>query len=191
MSRLVLYTLMSLDGGVDNPRAYFPDNGTRSGPPVFDRQLIDLEAEMIERQEAVLLGRRMYDEWSRYWPTSDEQPFADFINSVPKHVLTSSRLTGSWAGAEPITAPLAHAVATLKSRYSGDVGVHGSITLARSLLQAGLVDEICLAVGRVIDPLGGRLFTGIKELRTLQLLQATPTPSGSLWLRYQTDQGTE
>jgi dihydrofolate reductase len=39
---------------------------------------------LIGSQDAVLLGRNMFDEWSRYWPTADEQPFADFINSVKK-----------------------------------------------------------------------------------------------------------
>jgi dihydrofolate reductase len=49
------------------------------GAPVFDSVLIEMEGRMIRDQDAVLLGRNMYDEWSGYWPTSDEQPFADFI----------------------------------------------------------------------------------------------------------------
>lgn len=185
MSRIVLYTLMSLDGAVDDPHRYFPETGTKTGAPVFDQQLADLEADMINRQHAVLLGRSTYDQWSRYWPTSQEQPFANFINSVAKYVLTSTPLTGNWTRAKPITGPLARAVADLKTLVDGDIGVHGSITLAHSLLQARLVDELCLAVGRVIDPLGRRLFTGMAQLQELQLLQAAPTPSGSLWLRYQ------
>ena len=93
MPQLVAYTLISLDGATEDPRRYFPETGDRQGAPVFDEDLIRHEAEMIERQGAVLLGRRSYDEWSAYWPTSDEQPFADFINSVPKYVVTSSPLT--------------------------------------------------------------------------------------------------
>ena len=59
----------------------------------------------------MLLGRRMYDEWSRYWPTSDEQPFADFINSVKKYVVTSTPLTNAWGDAEPVAGPVADFVA--------------------------------------------------------------------------------
>jgi dihydrofolate reductase len=185
MSRIVLYTLMSLDGAVDDPHRYFPETGAGPGAPVFDEQLADLEADMINRQDAVLLGRGTYDQWSRYWPCSDEQPFANFINSVPKYVLTSTPLAADWAPAEPIAGPLPRAVADLKALVDGDIGVHGSITVAHSLLQARLVDELCLAVGRVIDPVGRRLFTGMEQLQELQLLQAAPTPSGSVWLRYQ------
>jgi dihydrofolate reductase len=72
----------------------------------------------------------------------------------------------------------------VKARAAGDVGVHASITLAKSLLAEGLVDELCLAVGRVLDPVGPRLFAELPARRELELVEATPTSSGSLWLRY-------
>ncbi len=184
MSRIVLYTLMSLDGAVDDPHRYFPETGTNGGAPVFDAQLADFEADMIARQDAVLLGRGMYDQWSHYWPTSHEQPFADFINAVHKYVLTSTPLVGDWPHAEAVSGPLEQAVAEVKAATSGDIGVHGSITLARSLLRQDLVDELCLAVGRVIDPLGRRLFDRLDQRREMQLQHAAGTTSGSLWLRY-------
>ena len=184
MSKVVLYTLVSLDGATEDPHRYFPETPDRPGAPVFDEELTRHEGEMIERQGAVLLGRRTYDEWSRYWPTSDEQPFADFINAVPKHVVTSTPLDGEWSNAQAVSGPLGEIVADVKARTDRDVGVHASITLAQSLLDAGLVDELCLAVGRVIDPVGPRLFAGLTDRRELELLEAAPTSSGSVWLRY-------
>ena len=184
MSRIVLYTLMSLDGAVDSPPRYFPESGGTSGPPGLAQALADLEEAMIRRQDAVLLGRNMYQGWSRYWPTSDEQPFADFINAAHKYVLTSTPLELTWTPAETVSGPLETVVADLKTRVDGDIGVHGSITLAKSLLRAGLIDELCLAVGRVLDPVGTRLFDDVPDLVEMTLLEATPTPSGSVWLRY-------
>jgi dihydrofolate reductase len=184
MPNVVLYTLVSLDGATEDPHRYFPETGDKHGAPVFDEELARLEGEMLARQGAVLLGRRTYDQWSRYWPTSDEQPFADFINTVPKYVVTSTPLTGDWINTQSVSGPLADVVADVKARADGDVGVHASITLAQSLLAAGLVDELCLAVGRVLDPVGPRLFAGLPELRELELVDAAPTTSGSVWLRY-------
>jgi dihydrofolate reductase len=184
MPNIVLYTLVSLDGATEDPHRYFPETGDGNGAPVFDDELARLEKEMIDRQGAVLLGRRTYDEWSRYWPTSDEQPFADFINAVPKYVVTSTPLAGEWTNAQPTSGPLPDLVAQLKASADRDIGVHASITLARSLLAADLVDELCLAVGRVLDPVGPRLFAGLPDLRELELVEAAPTTSGSLWLRY-------
>ena len=184
MPDIVLYTLVSLDGATEDPHRYFPETGDGNGAPVFDDELARLEAAMIARQGAVLPGRRTYDEWSRYWPTSDEQPFADFINSVPKYVVTSTPLAGEWSNAQQVSGPLADVVADVKARADGDVGVHASITLAKSLLAEELVDELCLAVGRVLDPVGPRLFAELSARRELELVEAAPTSSESLWLRY-------
>jgi dihydrofolate reductase len=181
---IVVYTLVSLDGATEDPHRYFPETGDKVGAPVFDEELVRLENELLARQGAVLLGRRTYDEWSRYWPTSDEQPFADFINAVPKYVLTSTPLTGGWNNAHAVSGPLAEVVANVKAHSDADVGVHASITLAKSLLAEGLVDELCLAVGRVLDPVGPRLFAGLPARRELELVEAASTSSGSVWLRY-------
>jgi dihydrofolate reductase len=181
---LVLYTLVSLDGATEDPHRYFPETGDKHGAPVFEAELVRLESEMIARQGAVLLGRRTYDEWSGYWPTSDEQPFADFINAVPKYVVTSTPLAGGWTNAEPVSGPLPKVVADVKEQSTVDVGVHASITLAKSLLAEGLVDELCLAVGRVLDPVGPRLFDELPDRLELELVEAAPTSSGSVWLRY-------
>jgi dihydrofolate reductase len=182
---VVLYTLTSLDGAVDDPRRYFPDTDANvPGAPVFDPVSIQMEAELIRDQDTVLLGRRMYDEWSGYWPTSDEQPFADFINAVKKYVVTSTPLTRQWGDAEAVTAPIAEFVGELKARPGGDIGVHGSIELAQSLLAAGLVDLVHRGVGPVLDPTGRRLFERIGDWTRLELLKATPTPSGAVWLSY-------
>jgi dihydrofolate reductase len=184
VANVVLYTLMSLDGATEDPHRYFPETGDNHGAPVFDEELVRLEGEMIARQGAVLLGRRTYDEWSGYWPTSDEQPFADFINGVRKYVVTSTPLTGAWPNSEAMRGPIEDTVRDLKGRPGGDIGIHGSITLARSLLAAGLVDELHLAVGPVLDPEGRRLFDGLADLRRLELVRAIPTPGGTVWLTY-------
>jgi dihydrofolate reductase len=184
MSNLVLYTLVSLDGATENPHRYFPETPNRPGAPVFDDDLAHHEAEMLARQSAVILGRRTYDQWSRYWPTSDEQPFADFINTVPKYVVTSTPLDGEWANAQPVSGRLSEIVAEVKAQAGGDVGVHASITLGKALLTEGLVDELCLAVGRVLDPVGPRLFDALPDRVEMSLIEAAPTSSGSLWLRY-------
>ena len=181
---IVLYTLVSLDGATEDPHRYFPETGDKHGAPVFDEELARLEGEMLARQGAVLLGRRTYDQWSRYWPTSDEQPFADFINGVPKTIVTSTPLDGDWSNAQAVSGPLTEVVAGLKASADADIGVHASITLAQSLLAEDLVDELCLAVGRVLDPVGPRLFAALPARRELQLVEAAPTSSGSVWLRY-------
>jgi dihydrofolate reductase len=184
VTKLVLYTLVSLDGATEDPHRYFPETPDYVGPPIVDEDLDRHERALLDRQRAVLLGRTTYDQWSRYWPTSDAQPFADFINGVRKYVVTSRPLDGDWPNSEAVSGPLPEVVARVKAETDGDVGVHASITLAKSLLAAGLVDELCLGVGRVIDPVGPRLFDTVPDRVEMQLLEGAPTASGSLFLRY-------
>lgn len=184
MRRVVLYTLMSLDGAVDDPDRYFTPGERTNQPPEFDPMMDDNERKIIERQDAVLLGRRMYDEWSRYWPAVEHQPFADFINSVRKYVVTSTPLAYEWHNSESVTGPVEDVVRRLKDQPGGDVGIHGSIRLAQSLLRAGLVDELQLVVGPAFGFPGRRLFESADDVRRLELLGATPTPSGSVLLAY-------
>ena len=61
---------------------------------------------LIAKQDAVILGRRSYDEWAAYWPGSDIEPFASFINGVAKYVATSTPLDGSWTNSTAIDGDL-------------------------------------------------------------------------------------
>jgi dihydrofolate reductase len=180
--KVVLYTLMSLDGDVDDPARYFTSSpGQSSGwDPVMEAN----EREVIGAQDAVLLGRHMYDQWSRYWPNVTDQAFAGFINQVKKYVVTSTPLAGEWPNSEAVAGPVRDVVRDLKDRPGAAIGIHGSIQLAQSLLAAGLVDELRLVVGPAFGFPGRRLFTGTEDTRRLELLSATPTPSGSLLLAY-------
>lgn len=39
----------------------------------------------METSTTWLMGRRLYDEWSSYWPgQGPEVPFSDFINTILK-----------------------------------------------------------------------------------------------------------
>ena len=184
MTKLVLYTLVSLDGATEDPHRYFPETPDYVGPPIVDEDIARHEEAMLARTRAVLLGRTTYDQWSRFWPTS-EYEFADFINNIKKYVVTSSPLTGDWPNAEAVSGPLADIVRDVKAATpDGDVCVHASITLAKALLAEGLVDELCLSVGRVIDPVGPRLFDHVPDRVEMTLVEAAPTSSGSVWLRY-------
>jgi dihydrofolate reductase len=184
MRKVVLYTLMSLDGAVDDPDRFFAQDPERAEVPEFDPVMEENEAAVIATQDVVLLGRGMYEQWSRFWPTAQYEPFASFINGVRKYVVTATPLSTPWRNAEAVHAPVEDVVGRLKAESGGDIGVHGSIQLAQSMLAAGLVDELQLVVGPMIGFSGRRLFPDADGLRRLDLVRATPTPSGALLLTY-------
>jgi len=65
MRKVVAYELASLDGVAEDPDGFIPD---------WDEAMDANLAEVIGPQDAVILGRRSYDEWSGYWPDRELQP---------------------------------------------------------------------------------------------------------------------
>jgi dihydrofolate reductase len=174
MRKVVLYHLCSLDLVAFEDDDWFTDGG----PEVFANL-----GGIIESQDDILLGHRTYDYWSGYWPGSDVEPFATFINTTRKHVVTSGPLSREWANTTPVTGPAEDYVRELKQGDGGDIGIHGSITLAQSLVRAGLVDELRLAVAPAVAGQGRRV-TDRDAAQRLELLDVSRSSQGTLFLAY-------
>jgi dihydrofolate reductase len=174
MRQVVLYELLSLDGVAEAPDEFISE---------WDDALDANLAAVIATQDAVVLGRRSHDEWAAYWPGSDVEPFATFINGVPKHVATSTPLTRDWAGARAIDGGLVEFVRELKEQPGGDIGVHASLSVARSLLAAGAVDELRLVVAPKVVGRGGRLLDRLPPIR-FESIEGVVSPTGHLLLHY-------
>jgi dihydrofolate reductase len=168
--KVVAYELLSLDGVAEQPDEFVTD---------FDDVMRENLGRVIATQDTVLLGRRTYDDWARFWPASDIEPFASFINGVQKFVVTSSPPEQSWANSSVVGGDLPRFVTELKQRSSGDIGVHGSIALAQSLLREGLVDELRLVIAPALQIHGRRLFDrGVPK--RLSLTRSLTSPTGSM-----------
>jgi dihydrofolate reductase len=173
MRKVVVYELSSLDGVAEHPDEFF------GWDDLLDAHL----TEVIETQDAVILGRRSYEEWATYWPTSDLEPFATFINGVTKYVATSSPLDRDWANAARVEGDLAGFVGNLKEQPGADIGVHASISVAQALLAAGVVDELKLVVAPVVVGHGRRLLDGLTKTQ-LEVIRSTTSPTGHLAVDY-------
>jgi dihydrofolate reductase len=173
LRKVVVFELLSLDGVAEAPDTFFG----------WDDALDDELAAMIVTQDAVILGRRNYDEWAKFWPGSDIEPFATFINGVTKYVATSTPLDREWANAEAIDGDLLDFVRDLQQQPGGDIGVHGSISVAQALLAVGLVDELKLVIGPMIAGRGRRLLDGMPPMQ-LEPIRSATSPTGYLLADY-------
>jgi dihydrofolate reductase len=140
-------------------------------------------AAVIPTQDAVILGRRNYDEWAQFWPNSEIEPFATFINGVRKYVATSTPLDHDSANTTVIDGGLVEFVRDLKQQPGRDVGVHGSISVAQALLAAGVVDELKLTIAPTIAGRGRRLLDGMPSIK-LESIQSEISPTGYLIVDY-------
>ena len=173
MRTVVVFELVSLDGVAEAPDTFF------GWDDALDAQLADV----IATQDSVILGRRTYAEWAAFWPGSEIEPFATFINGITKHVATSTALDRAWAKATAIEGDAVAFVRDLRLGDGGDVGVHGSISVVQALLSAGVVDELKLMIGPMVAGRGRRLLEGVPPMQ-LQTIRSEVSPTGYLRVDY-------
>jgi dihydrofolate reductase len=172
--KVVVYELVSLDGVAEAPDSFFTD---------WDETMDANLAGVIAAQDVVVLGRRSYGEWARFWPTSDIQPFAAFINAVRKHIATSTPLDHDWPNATAIDGDPIEFVRALKQTPGGDIGVHASISVAQALLGGDVVDELRLVIAPAIAGRGRRLLDGLPPIQ-LESIRAERSPTGYVLADY-------
>ncbi|TFW32924.1 dihydrofolate reductase family protein [Massilia horti] len=176
MRKLVSYLIISLDGVVEAPDKY----ARQELYPDFP----DLISQSIFEQDAVLLGRKTYEEWSKFWPTSQIEPFSAFINKTPKFVVSSTLREVTWDRSTLINQDVLGEIAKLKTQSGKAIGVHGSVSLAQSLLLAGLLDELQLVVCPAIAGSGRRLLEHGGAPVQLDLQSTRTTKNGLQFLVY-------
>ena len=180
MRKVTSGLFISLDGVTEAPNEWQFD--------VFDDDMMAAMTDHINAVDTILLGRITYQEWASYWPTSSDEPYASHINTTPKYVVSTTLDTVEWGTYQTINlikGNLADAIGRLKQQPGKNIGVAGSPTLARSLLQAGLLDELTLMIHPVVVGKGKRLFEGQSALKRMQLVASTITKSGVSILTYQ------
>ncbi len=138
-------------------------------------------------EHTALMGATTYRLMSGFAAEMPDDPGFAALTAAPK-VVFSSTLKGplSWANTELVGGNAVEAVQEMKQR--GSLRTLGSVSLCRSLLQAGVVDRFRVVVFPVITGATGkdRIFDGypdialdLVESRTfdgrLQLLEYVPT----------------
>ncbi|MFD3530323.1 dihydrofolate reductase family protein [Streptomyces sp. NPDC058664] len=166
MATLSLTQFLTLDGvhqapgGPDEDRSGGFEHGGWS-VPFGDDDFGQFMNEVFTRPTAFLLGRRTYEIFASYWPQHDDpaDPIASKLNALPKYVATSTLDSADWAGTTLLRGDVAKEVADLKESLDGEIQMHGSGGLARTLLDHDLIDTLHLLVFPVVLGTGRRLFS--------------------------------
>jgi len=182
MPSLMVDFIISLDGygGADD----WPGYWGMEGPEYLAWIKKDEEAEYT-----TLMGATTYRLMSGYAAEMPDDPGLAALTALPKVVFSSTLEEPlSWANTELVDTDPVETVRDLKRRDSRPLRTVGSLSLCRSLLEAGEVDRFRVVVFPVITGATGRdrIFDGypditldLVETRTfdgrLQLLEYVPT----------------
>lgn len=180
MRKVAAWLFISLDGVVESPDKWQFD--------LFDADMGASVDALSAEEDTILFGRVTYQAFASFWPTAPDEPFASHINNTPKYVVSTTLDDvewGQWDKPTLIKRNVAKEINKLKQQPGKTIGVSGSPTLVRSLLQDDLLDELTLMIHPVIVGSGKRLFTDGGDLKKLQLVDSKVTSTGVVILTYQ------
>jgi dihydrofolate reductase len=149
--------------------------------PAFKARVMGL----IDSVDTLVLGAKTYGQVKDYWPYADEQgEYGEKLNGLTKFVASSSLDDAPWGDfpAATVTRDPVATVRELKEQSGKHIWLWGSLTLMRSLMAAGVVDEVRMLVCPVSRGKGTRVF---EDREDLTLVEATAFDNGVALLRYE------
>jgi dihydrofolate reductase len=165
---------VALDGVVEAPQTWHFE--------YFNDEMGAAVGAMMGGNDAMLLGRNTYDEFASFWPDADPaDPTTAQMNGTPKYVVSSTLRKADWENSTVVSGDVKAEL--LKLKQDRQLGVTGSATLVRWLLQERLIDELHLLVHPVVVGAGKRLFEPGEKI-PLRLIGSTTFSTGVLHLVY-------
>jgi dihydrofolate reductase len=179
MRKIVAGLFLSLDGVYEAP--------DRWSFPYFDAEMSAAMQAQMDASDAMLLGRMTYQDCAGYWPnrSGDDEPMAAYMNDTAKFVVSSTLDRLEWQNSTLIDGgKVVEQLTALKRRPGKEIAIHGSGPLVRSLLAAGLLDELRLLVHPIVVGRGKRLFPDGVAQQGLELVESETFGTGVVYLTY-------
>jgi dihydrofolate reductase len=177
MRPIVNSTFVSLDGVINHMEKWHFD--------YIDDELDAIARDQLFAADAMLMGRQTYEAYAAVWPARSDE-YADRINDMPKHVVSTTLATPEWNNTTVLGADWLGEVEHLKTQPGKAILMHGYGPLAKTLLRRGLLDELHLWVHPALAGVGQGndllLDPGLNV--TLEFAGARPMKSGVVVLSY-------
>jgi dihydrofolate reductase len=188
MRKIVVFTNLTLDGVMQAPGRADEDRrgGFQYGGWAAPFAAMNEAGGSLSDSGPLLMGRRTYEDFYRYWPNQTNNPFTEVLNNTPKYVAsTTLKEPLAWSNSTLLNGDVPEEVAKLKAQPGKDFLVMGSGELVQTLMKHNLVDEYMLLIHPLILGSGRRLFTDGSPFAALQLVDSKTTTKGVVIATYQ------
>jgi dihydrofolate reductase len=177
MSEVIVATFVTLDGVMEAPGGEPGHPHTGWAADFMGPEEVAHKRDEAPAADSLLVGRITYESLAEGW-SGRTGAFADKMNAMPKHVVSTTLRDPAWNNSAVIAGDVAGAVARLKRRAAGPILVIGSRTLVHALIAHDLVDEYRLMVFPVVVGSGRRLFPETPAKTVLRLTESRAFASG-------------
>ena len=168
--------MIQAPGGADEDVRGGFSHGGWAAPYSSDGMNRLLGGESDGTPEAMLFGRRTYEQFFDFWPKQAANPYTEHMNRVRKYVVSHTLSEPlPWQNSTLISGDAAKEIAVRKQ--DTNLILMGSGALIRSLLPSGVIDEYKLLIHPIVLGTGQRLFDAGTEA-TLHLERAEATTTG-------------
>jgi dihydrofolate reductase len=179
MGKVIASTFVSLDGVMEAPDKWQLPND------LFDDAMGPFVNEAYSSAEALLLGRRTYEEFARFWPTQpDTDPFAALLDRIPKYVVSKTLRKLEWKNSTLIDGDVVEEVRKLRKRLGGNILIAGSAQLINSLTPHGQIDEFQVILHPIVVGRGKHLFADGIDPTLFALVDTRSFGTGVVALTY-------
>lgn len=179
MAKLIMWNLLSLDGYYDSDQPWELSWHLK----VWGDELEEFSLAQLRTAGMLLFGRKTYEGMAAYW-SSETGEIADFMNSLPKAVVSRTLSTVDWAGTRILSGDLREEIQGIKASIEGEIYVFGSGELCQSLMALQLFDEYRIGIAPVTVGSGRTLFNGEGPSEFLHLEEMIQHSTGCVILRY-------
>lgn len=170
MRKLILGLAVSLDGYIEGPHGE------------YDWCFTDQDYGMKEfytRIDSMFIGRKSYE----LVQTMGDEAMPGFPKL--KEYVFSTTMKEAKPGVEIISENIEEEVKKIKNQPGKDIWLFGGASLTASLLNAGLLDEIGMAVHPILLGSGKPLFSNIQQRIPLKLVDSKTYDTGLVYLTYE------
>jgi dihydrofolate reductase len=95
------------------------------------------------------------------------------------------RIHPEWSNSTVLAGDVVEEISSLSRELDGEIVVHGSIRLARTLIEHDLVDELRLMVYPIVLGSGERLFGELSDKKPLRLVHTRTVGDGVVLGNYE------
>jgi dihydrofolate reductase len=178
MRTIINSTFISLDGVIEAPHTW-PPTGE-------DERSFGIHTDLSQSCDAVLMGRRTYEDFAAAWPARSGDPHSDRLNSIRKYVVSSTLRDPEWNNTAVIDGDPVEAIRKLKQEPGDNIVQYGFGQLSHALMEHGLLDELRLWVHPFFVGAGGpdALIYRDAPVASFELRDTTPLTSGIVILTY-------